>query len=618
MEFLLDGSGRQHPPGPKSGGASSEGKTAWTFWTVDFQYCFEQAVARTLAALPDLETQTKLRDRALPGGGGGPLHWPAVASVRSRQVRLAWTSGLLRLAASLGLAVLVGCLLDWWFELPRGIRVAALLFDLVLGVSLAWRWLVRPLRSLPTQDALALWIERRHPVLRSRLISAVQLSRGDGDSAVAATFIRRLVDDTHQVAKDLDPKALVPTKELKSCWRWTLPSLGAVLALFVAGWPASWTLLQRACLEEVPVPRKTRLVDVTGARSVGRGDDLVITARVEGLIPSSGRLLVRHPSGRVQKLSFDPDTSSRGRFARLLANIPASFHYRIQLGDAVSDEFGIEVLPRPVVTNLVVTQALPEYTGLSPRQLSGGGFSVLRGSRLRLKGETSQPLAKAELRLLGLDRSEPATLDSTEPKRFEVEFLADDPRITGFAMDLMDQQGIASKDPAVHAVEVVADQPPGVRVLLPSRREELAMARSTVLVSFEATDDYGLAGVTLAYQRAGATNGAMERIQLDLGEASPATVRRRYEWGLSSVKPPFADGTMVEFWIEATDRKVEGGPGVGRSDRYLLRVVTEAEKRADLLSRAGDAIGRLGDVALGQERLNETLGRIILEKPTPR
>lgn len=75
---------------------------------------------------------------------------------------------------------------------------------------------------------------------------------------------------------------------------------------------------------------------------------------------------------------------------------------------------------------------------------------------------------------------------------------------------------------------------------------------------------------------------------------------------------------MVEFWVEATDRRQDGGPGVGRSERYLLRIVTEAEKRADLLSRAGDAIGRLGDVALGQERLNETLGRIILEKPSPR
>ena len=72
---------------------------------------------------------------------------------------------------------------------------------------------------------------------------------------------------------------------------------------------------------------------------------------------------------------------------------------------------------------------------------------------------------------------------------------------------------------------------------------------------------------------------------------------------------------MVEFWVEAADRNDGDGPGIGRSERYLLRVVTEAEKRADLLGRAGDAIGRLGDVAQGQERLNDSLGRLILARP---
>lgn len=585
---------------------------------MDIQCCFAQAAARILSALPDLETQTKLRDRALPGDGGDPLHWPVVASVRSRQLILAWTAGLLRCAATFTLALLVGCSLDWWFELPRAIRVGGLAFDLVLGGYLFWKWIIRPLRSLPTRDALALWIERRHPALRSRLISAVQLSRGDGDSAVAATFIRRLVDDAQGAARGLDARVLVPTADLRSCLRWTLPALSGVLVLFGLGWPSSWALLRRAWLDEVPVPRKTRLVEVTGGRSLGRGDSLVIAARVEGLIPANGRLVVRHPSGRLQKLTLDPDPQARGRFERLLANIPASFHYRLSIGDAVSEEFAIEVLPRPVVTNLVVTQTLPEYTGLPPRTLRGGGFSVLRGSRLRLQGESSQPLAKADLRLLGVDRTQGAALDPAEPRRFEVDIAVDDPRFTGFAMDLQDQFGIVSKDPAVHAVEVVADQPPGVRVLLPTRREELAMARSTVLISFEATDDYGIAAAAVAYQRAGTTNGQPEKIQLDLGESAPAAVRRRFEWALGSVKPPFAEGTMIEFWIEVVDLKKDGGPGIGRSERYLLRVVSEAEKRADLLSRASDAIGRLGDVALGQERLNDTLGRIILEKPTPR
>ncbi|MBL9134665.1 MAG: hypothetical protein JNK85_02290 [Verrucomicrobiales bacterium] len=551
-------------------------------------------------------------------GQGPPLRWPAVLAVRSRLVRLAIAAGLLRVAATWTLFVLVGCWLDWWWEMPRLARVGWLLLGVGGSLFAAWRWLLQPWRSLPSQDGLALWIERRQPALRSRLISAVQLSREPRDTEEAATFIRRLVANADEVAQGLNPKILAPAGDLKACLRWTAPVLIGVLISFGLAWPSSGVLLKRAFLEEVPVPRKTRFVEVSGAKVMGRGDDFAIFARVEGLVPASGRVQIRHPSGRIQKLNLDPDPQIRGRFERILANIPASFRYQITLGDAVSDEFGVEVLPRPVVTNLVVTQVLPEYTGLAPRTLGAGALSLLKGSRVRLAGEANHGLAKAELRLLGADRVETATLSAAEPQRFAVEFPVDDPRLSGFAMDLVDHQGIASKDPAVHAMEVVADQPPGVRVLLPARREELVMGRSSVLISFEATDDYGIAGVAIAYQRAGATNGIPERIELDAGEAVAATIRRRFEWALATVKPPLVEGTLVEFWVEATDRKQDGGPGLGRSERYLLRVVSEAEKRADLLSRAGDAIGRLGDVALGQERLNETLGRIILEKPSPR
>jgi hypothetical protein len=43
-------------------------------------------------------------------------------------------------------------------------------------------------------------------------------------------------------------------------------------------------------------------------------------------------------------------------------------------------------------------------------------------------------------------------------------------------------------------------------------------------------------------------------------------------------------------------------------------VVSESEKRADLLNRAGDYLGSISDVAADQERLNKTLGATIRAK----
>jgi len=42
--------------------------------------------------------------------------------------------------------------------------------------------------------------------------------------------------------------------------------------------------------------------------------------------------------------------------------------------------------------------------------------------------------------------------------------------------------------------------------------------------------------------------------------------------------------------------------------------VSEAEKRTDLLNRAGDTLGSISDVAADQEKLNRNLGTLIREK----
>ena len=71
---------------------------------------------------------------------------------------------------------------------------------------------------------------------------------------------------------------------------------------------------------------------------------------------------------------------------------------------------------------------------------------------------------------------------------------------------------------------------------------------------------------------------------------------------------------MIEYWLEAEDNNNVTGPGVGTSEHQLARVVSEAEKRADLLNRAGDYLGSISDVAGDQERLNKNLGAIIRAK----
>jgi hypothetical protein len=274
-----------------------------------------------------------------------------------------------------------------------------------------------------------------------------------------------------------------------------------------------------------------------------------------------------------------------------------------------------------VATNVVFRQVLPAYTGWPTQVLAPGSLSLLRGSRLEISATASQPLSSAVVRLTGPDSASevnseiPANLNPNQPSQFQAVVTANNPALRGFGFQLVDQEGIRSLASTLYAVEVVADRPPQVRLTLPVRREELATPRGTVRLAFEARDDFGIGALRLYYLPAGAPTNAATTVELDLEESPATLIRRQFLWTLSTVQPPVAEGNMIEFWIEAEDRNDQDGPGRGRTERHLIRVVSEAEKRADLLGRATDAIGRLGEVAQGQERLNESLGRIILAKP---
>jgi len=546
--------------------------------------------------------------------------WMRGAAVRRRMIAVVVTEGLLRLSAVVLGMVGVGLVGDWLFDWPRWWRMGiGVVYLTAVGLGI-WHFVLRRWGAIPGGDRLALYMERQVPELNSRLISAVQLGRSSvgKDDTVAEAYIARLLQEAERRVSVFGLSRWVPLTPLRSAAK-TLGIVALIgIALGLGGGTTSGILLRRALGSNEPLPRETKILEVTAEKVVGRGDDWAVAAGVAGVVPKQGELLVRHGSGRVQKMTLEPDATQHGRFERVLVNLTSSFRYRVRVNDAETEEFEVEVLPRPVVTNLQFTIQYPAYTGLAPRRLASGELTLLRGSRLRVEGRVSQALERATIRMVGVERSIPVELSAGDSTALTADLPVDDANWTGFSVELLDARGIPSRDPAVYAVSVVEDQPPTLRVILPARREELVTPRGTILVAFEAKDDYGLAGLRLRHQPAGSTNGMGTAIELESGGEVTNVTRRRFEWKLSEVRPPVTEGMFLEFWMEAVDRREAGGPGVGRSERYLARVVSEAEKRSDLLTRAGDAIGRLGDVAQGQERLNESLGRIILEKVAPR
>jgi hypothetical protein len=186
--------------------------------------------------------------------------------------------------------------------------------------------------------------------------------------------------------------------------------------------------------------------------------------------------------------------------------------------------------------------------------------------------------------------------------------------LAGFSVVMLDLDGMESRDAIIYRVDTVLDKAPVVRITYPDRKEELVTRQATLPIGFEATDDFQISKVRLRYRIENGEEKNEQTVELDLDGQNPVRLKVRHEWKIGAFRPLLAEGTKLEYWIEAEDNNNVTGPGIGSSDHQFARVVSESEKRADLLNRAGDYLGSISDVASDEEKLNQKLGVLIREK----
>lgn len=536
-----------------------------------------------------------------------------LAAVRRKQVGVAVGTGVAMVVGAFLLLLAGAMLLDWWLDLPLGVRTISLLVFLGGPAVLAWRYIVTPIRRQPEDDVVALRVEKSFPQFRSRLISAIQFARPGGVPAGAATsLVRRTIAETEELARPLDFTQVIPTRELGRVSGWALAVVALGLFSFLYGGAISRDLLKRAFLSSTLVPRHTRVEVITGDTRIGRGDAIRIEALARGAVPKMGRLIVKTAGKRTQEYSLDRDKD--GKFARALENVQQDFTYTVRLNDGVSGTHHVKVVPRPSVATIQCEQTFPPYTGMSPKKRALGDLTLLAGSRLSLVALATHDITNASLRLVGPSNAIPMQISAQNPRELRAEFDIPPKGLSGFALDLLDTNGMKSLDSAIYRIDVVPDRAPKIRIVYPDRREELVTRQAVQPIGFEAADDFRIAHVRLRYRVGESEDAEIKTINLDLGTNVVREVKHRYEWSIRDFQPPLAEGTRVEFWLEAQDNNDATGPGLGVTEHQLLRVVSESDKRADLLNRAGDFLGTINDVTGDQEKLNFTLGTLIYER----
>ena len=506
---------------------------------------------------------------------------------------------------------------DWWLDFSRATRGLLFLVQFAIFNAILFRYVFLPRFRPPEDEDLALRVECAHPELASRLISAIQLAKpGALSPGAAPSFALSTIEQTEALTASMDFGQWVDLRPLKK-----LACAGAAVLLLAAGGfyasrAVSIALLQRAFLANVEVPRKTRITFITGELTVGRGDAVLLEAAIEGIHPSRGTLIVSGQGKKDSELEILALSTDRSKFARTLENIQEDFSYQIRLNDAVSPIYPVHVVPRPAANPPECEVVPPIYTGLKPAKRSPGDLSLLAGSRLKIRALATKDLKSATLVLVGIEERRTLAVDPARPREILAELSIPAKGLTGFSLELEDQNGMKSAAGTVYRVDILPDKPPQARITWPERKEELLTRLATLVIGFDVRDDFAIGKVALKYRVSSVEAGAEKSLEMNLGDSSNR-FRRRHEWALSSFQPALSEGTVIEYWIEAEDNNNVTGPGIGRSDHQIARIVSESDKRSDLLNRAGDSMGVLGDITADQEKLNRSLGTLILEKTGP-
>ena len=540
-----------------------------------------------------------------------------LAAVRSKKVGVETGSGVAMLLGGLVLALGIGMAADWFLDLPWAVRLLLFLGSLAGAGHVIWHRILIPFLRQPDDDDIALLVERGNSPFGTRLIAALQLTRpGALQSGEAPALVRALVSETERLAEPVDFTAVICTRQLRRLVGWAVVIIGIGGVVFWKGEEVSRDLLSRAFLSrEVEVPRKTRIGQTSGDIRIARGDNVNLFALAKGVVPERAKLVLKFTSGRTQEFLLDGSQTNRAHFAQAMENVQDTFDYTFHIGDGKSRSARVEAIERPGIAKLDATQIYPEYTGLGTVRRSLGDLTLLVGSKLNLTLTPTKEVAKGAVLVTSSTNAAPITLpllvNPKNAREVQVSIPITSEALTGFSIHLEDKYGFRSKDDAVYRLEVLPDRAPVVRITYPERKEDLITQRATVLIGFEAVDDFAVKQLFLRYTVDG---GEEKGIELTL-DAPARSLRRRYDWKVGALNPKPPEGATLEYWIEARDNNNVTGPGIGTSEHFTAKVVSDAEKRADLLNRVGDSIGAIGEAANDQEKLNQRLGDIIQGRP---
>lgn len=517
------------------------------------------------------------------------------------------------LVAAIASAWVAQALADRVFNLSWNARCALLVIDFIGVLWLLARFVVRPWQQRLDREGAALLVERGMPEFRTSLISAVELAAPTADSLPQSRqLVESLVTEVTARATQSNVVARVIRPDcLKKLIVRTAAPVALALLLFGVCQPTSGLLVKRILLSRETFPAKTTVVDVTGDMQVDEGGEVTLTARATGEIPGDGRLVVTHPGRPPETIPVTPSTAGADDFTQTVKNIRESFSYHFELNDGVGREHQVIVRFPPSPKTLRFVEVPPAYTKLPETELAPTSLKLLEGSTLRIEGTASKDLRGGEVQIKGAENPVKLTLNSSDKKQFSANIPVPGSGWKSLSIHLEGAEGDSSVGEPEYPIELRRDRPPAVTLTQPKDDIVTVIANDTVPIDFEANDDFELTSATMHYRvyrllpDGGTEETGEGKVQIKVPPGQREW-KHAFSWNLALLVPPVTTGYDIIMWIEITDNNGTA-PATGRSAERTIRVISEQQKRMELLDLLGRKAAEIEQLYDQQRSINNRM-----------
>ncbi len=576
-------------------------------------------------------------------------------SLRHRVRRYVVWDSLLTVAAVILSAFWIGLALDYLpvqlggTEMPRLARIVLLLVVAVAVVGILVTMLLGRLKRPLPDDSLALLVERHHPTLGGRLVTAVQLNEpGRTGDSHSPKLLKEVHDQAAAAIDQVDPNRVFRWEPLVRKAMVAGPlAIFALLFLVISPQAFGRAASRLTLLSDEPWPRRAHLEMVgvelpivSASEDESSAPELIEFVDKTVRLPrgSSGTLRIRAKAVDAElpvlcTVYYRTDSGTRGqsnmrRVGRIvdgyqsfildgppLNSLSESVTLDVRGLDDRLDDYRIESVEPPAITEMKVVVRYPDYLrgegsgDIDMETDYQSGLRLREGSDVTLVASSSVPVGQCDVVVKTdsdeLDVLQPAYSDDRRQFSLTLDEIG---RATTVTIVPRDVDGISAQAPYRYFLGVVLDEPPELEMRLDGIGSAVTpIAR--IPVEAIVTDDYGIERLEISaapMSLEGEAKSANMTPQLNRDGEGKAEVDLRdmvSDGRLEEIVP----GGAINIIGEATDYYDLGSQHLTRSEVFRLQIVKPEELLALMERRELGLRARLQQTIDEMRNLRETI-----------